>query len=64
MARKLVMSSTSASSMPMLPSGSSSCSPAAVKSNTATPRPILPCTCRGNWAAFPRVLGRNAPQDR
>eukprot|EP00969_Alexandrium_andersonii_P296941 13121913-Alexandrium_andersonii.AAC.1 len=63
MARKLVMSAMSASSMPILPSGSSSCSPAAAKSNTAMPRSILSCTCRGCgrpslacWAAMPRRI--------
>eukprot|EP00969_Alexandrium_andersonii_P323353 14286549-Alexandrium_andersonii.AAC.1 len=64
MARKLVMSALSASSMPMLPSGSSNCSPAAAKSYTAMPRSILPCTCRGAgrpslacWAAMPLRIG-------
>eukprot|EP00969_Alexandrium_andersonii_P132566 5861618-Alexandrium_andersonii.AAC.1 len=59
MARKLAMSAMSASSMPMLPSGSSSCPPAAVKSNAATPQPILSCTCRASlacWAATPRRI--------
>eukprot|EP00969_Alexandrium_andersonii_P032138 1404231-Alexandrium_andersonii.AAC.1 len=63
MALKLVMSAVSASSTPMLPLGSSRCSPAAVTSNTATPRSILSCTCRGTgrpslacWAAIPRRI--------
>eukprot|EP00969_Alexandrium_andersonii_P104982 4632179-Alexandrium_andersonii.AAC.1 len=53
----------SASSMPMLLSGSSSWSPAAARSNTAMPRSILPCTCWGTgqpspagWAAMPRRI--------
>eukprot|EP00969_Alexandrium_andersonii_P328376 14510449-Alexandrium_andersonii.AAC.1 len=63
MARKLVMSAMSASSMPTLPSDSSSCSPTAAKSNTAMPRSILSCTRRGTgrpplacWAATPRRI--------
>eukprot|EP00969_Alexandrium_andersonii_P152204 6730809-Alexandrium_andersonii.AAC.1 len=53
----------SASSMPILLSGSSSGSPAAVKLNTAIPRSILSCTCWGTgrpslacWAAMPRRI--------
>eukprot|EP00969_Alexandrium_andersonii_P013845 604028-Alexandrium_andersonii.AAC.1 len=62
-ARKSVRSAMSASPTPMLPSGSSSWSPAAVRSNAATPRSSLPCTCRGTggpspacWAAMPRRI--------
>eukprot|EP00969_Alexandrium_andersonii_P330415 14603322-Alexandrium_andersonii.AAC.1 len=58
----------SASSMPTLPSGSSSCSPAAAKSNTGTPRPILSWTRRGTaqpslacWAAMPRRIAVRSP---
>eukprot|EP00969_Alexandrium_andersonii_P157867 6976586-Alexandrium_andersonii.AAC.1 len=53
----------SASSMPMLLSGSSSWSPTAARSNTATPQLILSCTRRGMgrpslacWAAMPRRI--------
>eukprot|EP00969_Alexandrium_andersonii_P025268 1104448-Alexandrium_andersonii.AAC.1 len=53
----------SASPMPMLPSGSSNCSPTAAKSNAAAPRSTLSCTCRGTrrpslacWAAMPRRI--------
>eukprot|EP00969_Alexandrium_andersonii_P037913 1662314-Alexandrium_andersonii.AAC.1 len=53
----------SASSTPMLPSGSSSRSPAAAKSHTAMPRSILSCARRGTgrpslvcWAAMPRRI--------
>eukprot|EP00969_Alexandrium_andersonii_P056580 2494946-Alexandrium_andersonii.AAC.1 len=53
----------SASSRPIVLSGSSSWSPAAVRSNAATPRSILSCTCRGTgrpslacWAAMPRRI--------
>eukprot|EP00969_Alexandrium_andersonii_P080860 3565103-Alexandrium_andersonii.AAC.1 len=56
------MSAIDASLMSELPPGSSNCSPAADKSYTAAPRPILSCTT-GNWITFPRVLGRNAAQD-
>eukprot|EP00969_Alexandrium_andersonii_P002173 94998-Alexandrium_andersonii.AAC.1 len=62
-ARKSAMSAMSASPMPMLLSGSSSGPLAAARSNTATPRSILPCACWGTgrpslacWAAMPRNI--------
>eukprot|EP00969_Alexandrium_andersonii_P150250 6644000-Alexandrium_andersonii.AAC.1 len=67
-ARKSAMSVMSASSTPTLPSGPSSWSPAAVRSNTAVPRSILSCACRGTgrpslacWAAMPlRIAAQSA----
>eukprot|EP00969_Alexandrium_andersonii_P292233 12916251-Alexandrium_andersonii.AAC.1 len=62
-ARKAARSGMSASSMPILLSGSSSWSPAADRSNTAVPRSVLSCTCWGTgrpslacWAAMPRRI--------
>eukprot|EP00969_Alexandrium_andersonii_P254735 11259250-Alexandrium_andersonii.AAC.1 len=57
------MSVMSASPKPILLSGSSCGSPAAVKSSTAAPRPTLSCACWGTgrpplacWAAMPRRI--------
>eukprot|EP00969_Alexandrium_andersonii_P080520 3549239-Alexandrium_andersonii.AAC.1 len=51
-------SSMLASPTPVLHLGSTSWSPAAARSNTATPRPTLPCARRGTgrlpWHAGPQ----------
>eukprot|EP00969_Alexandrium_andersonii_P024655 1076221-Alexandrium_andersonii.AAC.1 len=62
------MSVMSASPMPTQLPGSSSWPPAAARSNTATPRSILPCACCGTgrpsqacWSAMPRrIAARSA----
>eukprot|EP00969_Alexandrium_andersonii_P044042 1932099-Alexandrium_andersonii.AAC.1 len=61
------MSAMSASPTPMLPSGSSNCSPTAAKSNAAMPRSVLSCTRRGTgrpslacWAAMPRKIAAHS----